>query len=188
MFIPDRFIIPSGLQTEELILEPLRASHVEVDFDAVVSSQPMLRRWSQSSWPDDDFTLDDNLEDLARHESEHLEREAFTYTVLNPHKTECLGCVYIVPLPPHIDTVPGDECVSLTRFWVRQSRLADDLDRRLLTYVIEWFENDWRFDRAYIGAAREDSRQLDIFSLAGLLPSPDIELQPGSDAWAAYLV
>ena len=60
----------------------------------------MLRRWSQSGWPADGFTLADNLEDLEMHYREHVERAACTYTVLTPDGAECLGAVYVKPIGP----------------------------------------------------------------------------------------
>ena len=98
IFYSEEFAVPEILQTGNFIFRPLRASDVELDFDAVVSSSFMLRAWSQSKWPIDGFTLEENLKDLQRHEREHLEKKAFTYTILNPEETFCIGCIYIEPL------------------------------------------------------------------------------------------
>src|SRR5436189_5938859 len=97
-FYPANAPVPEEKRTNRLLLRPLRATVVELDYDAVMSSAEQLRRWSQSDWPADDFTLAQNLDDLQRHEREHRERVAFTFTVLNPHGTRCLCCVYITPL------------------------------------------------------------------------------------------
>jgi RimJ/RimL family protein N-acetyltransferase len=89
--------VPEERRTARLALRPLLAADVAADYDAVMASAPMLRAWSQSEWPADDFTLAENLEDLRRHEREHLERAAFTYTVREPQGVRCLGCVYLQP-------------------------------------------------------------------------------------------
>src|SRR2546422_5475768 len=99
-FYPPDAVVPAARRTERLFLRPLRATDVERDYDAVMSSAEMLRRWSQSGWPADDFTLAQNRDDLRRHEREHDQRQAFTFTVLDPAGTRCLGCVYLTPLPP----------------------------------------------------------------------------------------
>jgi len=65
----------------------LGATDAEFYYEAVMSSAEMLHRWSQSNWPIDDFTLAQNLADLQRHEREHIERMAFSSTVLNPQGT-----------------------------------------------------------------------------------------------------
>jgi hypothetical protein len=97
-FYSDEFPIPELFQADEFIFRPLRASDVELDFDAVISSSPMLRAWSQSDWPANGFTLEENMDDLQRHEQEHLNKKAFTYTIMNPEGTFCLGCIYMNPL------------------------------------------------------------------------------------------
>ncbi|MGH2620941.1 MAG: hypothetical protein ACRDHG_10290 [Anaerolineales bacterium] len=75
-FYPVSAPVPQAMRTSRLLLRPLRATDVELDFDAVKSSAEMLRRWGQGGWPADDFTLAENLDDLQRHEHEHNEREA----------------------------------------------------------------------------------------------------------------
>ena len=76
--------VPEGLRTPRVMLRPLLAADVERDYDAVMSDPAALRRWSQSDWPDDEFTLAENLTDLERHEREHKDGVAFTFTVLSP--------------------------------------------------------------------------------------------------------
>ena len=90
--------LPEGLVTAEFVLEPLTTGHVHVDLAALMDSREMLRLWSGTSWPSDGFTVEENWEDLDRHDREHAERMAFTFTVLDPTRTVCLGCVYIQPL------------------------------------------------------------------------------------------
>ena len=174
LFYPEDAQVPAGLRTGEFVLEPLRTTHVELDYAALMESKAMLRRWSQSDWPSDDFTLEENYKDLDEHEREHQQRVAFTYTVLNPEATECLGCVYIRPLAPFLEQEDARAAPEAgpyrarTAFWVRQSRLADDLDRRLLLALISWFERDWAFSRVVFFTSGRDERQMRIFAEAGL--------------------
>ncbi len=175
-FYPQQAPVPAELRTDEFILRPLLATDVELDYDAVMSTREMLRVWSQSDWPADDFTLQGNLDDLEWHEQEHLERLAFTFTVMNPSETECLGCVYINPLERLLKHFKASEaelaalddyqaCVS---FWVRQSRLADELDRRLLAALVAWFERDWAFSRVFFSVNEQVERQARLLAEAGL--------------------
>src|SRR5437868_13449286 len=99
-FYPANAPVPEEKRTNRLLLRPLQATDVELDYDAVMSSAEQLRRWSGRGWPADDFTLIQNLVGLQEHEREHQEREAFTFTVLNLEETHCLGCVYIMPPRP----------------------------------------------------------------------------------------
>ena len=180
LFYPEDAIVPEELRTEEFLLRPLRVSDVEIDYAAVMDSKDMLHIMSQSSWPSDDFTVDMNRRDLERHEKEHDERTAFTYTVLDPTERTCLGCVYV----NHLKEGPmkGDH-VAMLRFWVRQTYLEGDLDRRLLESLIDWFRNEWAFSRVVLTIADTDKRQNQLVN--------DLELQlvhAYGDKWSEYLI
>jgi len=179
-FYPDDAIVPKELKTEEFNLRPLRASHAEIDYAAVMESKLMLRIMSQSSWPPDDFTLEMNRKDLERHEEEHNGRTAFTYTVLDPTESICLGCVYI----KHLKEGPmGGNRAAMLRFWVRQSYLDRDLDRHLLKSLIDWFRNDWVFSRVVLTIGDADERQNQLVS--------DMSLQlvrAYGNKWSEYLI
>ena len=174
LFYPKDAHVPTELRTDEFLLEPLSPAHVELDYAALMDSKEMLRRWSQSDWPADDFTLADNLEDLEMHDQEHRERTAFTYTVLDPSGSECLGCVYIQPMAPLYEqedaraAPEGGDYRARVAFWVRQPRLADDLDRRLLRTLIDWFAREWAFSRVVFSTSALDARQLQVLADAGL--------------------
>ncbi len=162
---PASAAVPQEKRTGRLYLRPLRATDVELDYDAVMSSAAMLRRWSQSDWPADNFTL----ADLQRHEREHLERKAFTFTVLNPPGTRCLGCVYIMPLPPEqVPLCPGAAYAADVGFWVRASEVPNDLDQHLLTTLLDWFRAEWALDRVLFTIVQQETRQAALLAAAGL--------------------
>ena len=172
--------VPAELRTPELLLRPLRTSDVDLDYAALMDSKEMLRRWSQSDWPADDFTLADNFKDLAFHEREHVERVAFTYTVLDPAASECLGCVYIKPMGSLFGqddgaASPEVETRARVAFWAREPTLADDLDKRLLDTLTAWFEREWEFSRVVFFTSDLDKRQLQIFTDAGLKRIHEVE-------------
>src|SRR5579872_7154149 len=97
LFYPPDAPVPDELRTDELFLRMLRASDVEPDYEAVISSRELLWLRSSGRWPREGFTLAENLSDLQEHEQEHHQRTAFTFTVLAPDESLCLGCVYINP-------------------------------------------------------------------------------------------
>lgn len=179
-FYPEDAIVPQGLRTEEFYLRPLRVSDTEIDYAAVMDSRLMLRTMSQSGWPQDDFTSEMNRKDLQEHEVEHDKRIAFTYTVLDPTENICLGCVYINHLKE--GQMKGDHAAML-RFWVRQSYLDGDLDRRLLIALIDWFRKDWTFSRVVLTVADADERQNQLAN--------DLSLQLAhkyGNKWSEYLI
>jgi len=168
-FYPASVVVPQEKRTSRLCLRPLRATDVELDYEAVMSSAEMLRRWSQSDWPADDFTLAENLADLQRHEGEHTERKAFTFTVLNPQGTQCLGCVYIQPLWPEDRPLCQEAAYAAdVGFWVRTSELTNDLDQHLLATVRDWLQAEWAFDCILFTVGQQNTRQAALFEAAGL--------------------
>lgn len=179
-FFPADRPVPEGLATDEFLLKPLTVAHVDLDYAALMVSVEMLRRWGGTTWPTDDFTVDDNRADLEYHDREHCERVAFTYTVLSPDEDECLGCVYVRPLReltaqnPDIGQVGEHDAV--VRFWVVQPRIAGALDRRLLDTLRGWFEREWPFSRVLF-AARNDNRQhVQMMVAAGMVHVASVSL------------
>lgn len=167
-FYPAGRPVPQEIRSGRLFLRRLRATDVELDYEAVMSSAEMLRQWSQSDWPTDDFTLAQNLADLQRHEREHIERKAFTFTVLNPQGDQCLGCVYIQPFwPEEVPLCQDAAHAADVGFWVRTSELTNALDRHLLATLRDWFQAEWAFDRILFTVSQQTT-QAALFEAAGL--------------------
>jgi hypothetical protein len=165
--------VPAGVQTASLLLEPLKPQHGERDYAAVMESREQLRLWSGSSWPADDFTLQNNLKDLQWHWREHQERAAFTFTILNPTREICLGCVYLRPLaelapvnPAELTNVSAD--VTLVRFWIRTSKVNSDLERQLLDQLLRWLEDEWVFARVLYETRDVNAPQIRLFESSPL--------------------
>ncbi|TMQ73312.1 MAG: ABC transporter permease, partial [Candidatus Eisenbacteria bacterium] len=149
--------VPRGLRTPRLVLWPLRVDDAALDRDAVMSDPAALRRWSQSTWPADDFTLDENRVDLERHEREHERGMAFTFTVLDPDEARCLGCVYLTPVLGELAGSCGGAAHPVKLgFWVRSSEIAVDLDRHLLEALRGWLRDGWTFDAVVLAISRRD--------------------------------
>ena len=194
MFYPSDARIPEVLQTDEFLVRPLRATDVALDYDAVISSRAELLLGSGGTWPREGFTLEENLADLQRHEREHQDRVAFTYTVMNPTETECLGCIYLVPLESILGHDGGSagylaDRAAYVTFWVRHSCLADNLDRRLLQALIPWFQNEWAFSHVIFIAHQVEERQIRLFEEMGLRLLYTLEPRPPFlDVIPAYLL
>jgi hypothetical protein len=165
--------VPTTLETLHFTLRPLRTTDVELDYEAVMASRAMLRRWSQSDWPADDFTLEGNLADLDRHQREHEVGQAFTYTVMNPPGDRCLGCVYINPLFPALaqtgicDLQDEKTAVSL-RFWGRTSPNVSDLEQQLLSALQNWFKTEWPVDCLVFVTSQALHEQQSLWEANGL--------------------
>lgn len=178
-------VAPTGTQTAEFLLEPLRTSHVELDYEAVMETRVRLRDWDLSAWPRDNFTLDGNLRDLARHQQEHEDGTAFTYTILTPDRTICLGCVYVNPLAPlfaeehfRVTRERPDAAIRIT-FWVRESRLAAGLDRRVLEHLRAWFAQEWDVDAVAFYTSDREFHQQALFAEEGLRLAYEVPVSNG---------
>jgi hypothetical protein len=138
-FVPDDFDPPVGVVTPQFRLEPLGPQHNEADYAAWTSSMQHIRDtpgFATGSWPHK-MTIDQNRDDLLRHQRDFQARMGFTYTVLGDDD-DVIGCVYIYPLASE----PG---AALVESWVRADRA--ELDVPLHRAVSDWLARDWPFRR-----------------------------------------
>ena len=177
-FYPEGLAIPREWRTEDLWLRVLRPDVTELDYEALMESRERLRRWSDSTWPADDFTLAENRADLFEHEREWEASEAFAYTVLSPDGNRCEGCVYIDPfltamlgrgVDPGAALPDADDETPVVTYWVRETALARGLDRQLLAGLRSWFATEWPFRRAIYRINDHQERDRQLLNEAGLV-------------------
>jgi RimJ/RimL family protein N-acetyltransferase len=140
-FVPDAFDPPAGLTAPQFRLEPLGPQHNDADYAAWTSSMDHIHAtpgFTEGSWPRE-MTIDENRDDLLRHQRDFQGRTGFTYTVLDDGD-DVIGCVYIYPL--RSDPGPGAAHVSS---WVRADHA--ELDVPLHRAVSDWLARDWPFRR-----------------------------------------
>jgi RimJ/RimL family protein N-acetyltransferase len=191
----DMLDVPRRLETHEFILRPIVAADVELDYAAVMESKEYLRPWEQTGWPADDFTLEDDLEDVAMLEERHNARHAFTWTLMSPDESECLGCVYLMPpdarsyresrIDPIGDARWGDYG-GLVNFWVRTSRLGSGIDSKLLRAIRQWFAEHHELGRLLYVTNEEVTQQVELFESAGLQRRFTISKPSQTGAYLAY--
>ncbi len=88
--------LPDRVEIDGLTFIPLTPALVDADYAAVMRDIPMLREWSGQDWPTETFQIDENLDDLIRHDREQTERVALTYSVLIDGTVQ--GCIYVRPM------------------------------------------------------------------------------------------
>ena len=141
--VPEDFKVPDELLTESFRLRPLTPDDVILDYEAVMTSIDHLHASKHMNdghgWPSPQLTFATDLRHLKGHHQEHLERKAFTYTVMNLDESVCFGCVYISPTEK-----PGYD--ATIRMWVRTSAFYQGLDPILFEAVKEWIVDDWPFE------------------------------------------
>ena len=142
LFVPAEFEVPQKLETDQFRLRMLSVDDVDKDYEAVVSSAERLRsmfnQWG--GWPREGFTIQENLEDLKRHQKEFERRDAFAYTVVSLDENIVLGCVYI-------DPSQLEDADAEVLMWVRESEYEKGMDPILFHVVNEWLKNTWPFEK-----------------------------------------
>lgn len=137
--VPDDFTVPSGLQSELFVLEPLHTRHNAADHAAWTSSIEHIKKtpgYADRAWPDSPVPLSRNAADIATHMRDFAGRTGFTYSVLARASGDVIGCVYLYP--PRRSGYDVD-----VSSWV----LADhaELDKPLHDVVCRWLAESWPF-------------------------------------------
>jgi hypothetical protein len=141
-FVPMGFDPPTSLATDQFRLEPLGPQHNLADHAAWMSSIGHIR--STPGYPDGDWpprtgmTLEENLADLRRHADDFNRAAGFTFTVLDSHDDDVIGCVYLYPSA-------SEEWDVTVQSWVRVDRA--DLDGPLADAVARWLAAEWPWKR-----------------------------------------
>lgn len=87
-----------GFSGDGFLVRPLVPADVELDHEAVMSSREFLYHWEQDPpYPPEDFSVEDNLQDLEQMDGEHRNGTRYTYTVMNTDQSQVLGCIYLLP-------------------------------------------------------------------------------------------
>ena len=175
-FHPPNAPVPEKLQTDDFLLRPIRTGDSALDYDAIMASRDLLRLRTGGKWPHIGFTAQTNRADLEQHAAEFRDRRAFTYILLDPSETHCLGCVSIDPLADGLRRTGATDDYSsmveanqaLVSFWVRSDVVPRDMDRYLLTGLLPWLSEEFAFSRIVFASWNEDSRQVSVLQHAGL--------------------
>lgn len=160
--------IPEYIEHDAFCFEVLHPKHVELDFKALMNSKDFLRRWSNSPWPEDHFTVEDNLIDLEWHYAEFMEKIAFTYTILDQFKTNCLGCIYIRPVTS-ISSLSPEEKAKLDplqffiSYWVITDIRNTQLENEIFIAIRDWLLRDWKFQSVLFVSNSQIPEQIEIY-------------------------
>jgi hypothetical protein len=137
-FVPESFEPPRELVMEEFIIKPIKESHAELDFEAIMNSKEHLTGALGGGWPGD-LTLEEDREVLKFHEKEFSDRVGFVYTVMNITETAVLGCVYIYPSKL-------DDFKAEIGMWVIKEEYDKGLEDTLFKTVNRWLKSSWPFE------------------------------------------
>lgn len=174
--LPPGALPPTELRTPDAWLRRQRAADAAADHEAVMASKEALRVWCDDTWPEDDFTPEQNAEDLAGHLADAEAGTAFGYTVWDPDGTRVLGSLYLEPTAPFLDAYRADDadraalaaCDVRVELWLRAD-LPDDVEPRVLAAVRDWLAAAWPFRRPCWGSRRGMDRRRGHLEELGLV-------------------
>jgi hypothetical protein len=146
--------VPTELQHDRFVATPLTVATAALDYASYMASPEVIRVHSDGRWPTEGFTLDDDLELVARHQADHENRRAFTFVLLTPSRTEALGCVYVNPLREYLrrsgagavllDAIPSAS--AMVTFWLRHDQHENGLADVVVHAVNDWIAGEWPLD------------------------------------------
>jgi len=179
MSFRERGIRPAdGFEGHGFIVRPLVPSDAVLDHEAVMSSREFLYHWEQDPpYPPEDFSVEDNLEDLRQMDSEHCNGTRYTYTVMNADETQVLGCIYLLPnddrmhRAAEVTSHDGTDLSSVdatVAFWVRVSTWEYGFERAVLEAMLRWLRDDWLLERPVIMTNEKLEHQIATIESLGL--------------------
>ena len=166
---------PIRLESTDFVVHRQRPSDNELDFDAVMSSKEILREWSDSEWPEDDFSLEQNGQDIAEHIADHEQNSDYGFSIFSPDENRLLGSLYLNAVGPLLENYPT-EPVTLARllefdvrveYWLRAG-VSPDLEMRFVRAVIGWLETAWWFERPVFGTRKDMTSRRRLYGEIGM--------------------
>lgn len=140
-WLPKNFIIPDYFYNEFIRLEPLTSKDAQEDFLLIM--EPENRKHIEGSfigyddtWPREDFTFEENLEELKLHEVLFQDNKEFNYKIIRQIDNKYIGCFYILPS----DEKDVDARVYM---WVTKDAFDNGKDTQIFQDLKKWIEEKW---------------------------------------------
>ena len=140
-----KFDFPKHYSGEAVTIFPTNIEFAASDFDAVMASKEELRLWSDSDWPEDDFTVEVNKEDLQYHVEDNEEHCAYGFMLYDASKTTCYGSLYVNPI--NRDSFKNTKS-EMEQFdaridcWIRTD-LEESLKIAIVKELTNWLNSKW---------------------------------------------
>lgn len=172
---PDRLPVPEIHSTALFVIRRQMQSDNVLDYQAVMTSRQALRVWSDSDWPQDEFTIEENAADLDMHIGEHTRDEAYGYSIFDVTQNTLLGSLYLSQVAAIVANYQVDPSV-LARvkrfdvcadFWLRQG-VSQEITSAFLQTVQDWLSEAWWFAHVAFGSRRGMVEQRRQYLEAGL--------------------
>lgn len=146
----DNYLVPAWNDESQYQVFPTDSNFFESDYEAVMDSKEELRIWSHSTWPEDDFTPEQNREDLKLHEEDNHDHSAYGFMIYDKGLEHCYGSLYIYPISRLLDyyLVSSEDIGTLEKldvradFWLRSGDEAHH--QKIAIEIKNWLQNIWK--------------------------------------------
>lgn len=198
--------VPGAAVLAGLRLERQNLAHNEADHRAVMACREHLRQWSGDPWPADDFSLDDNRDDLAAHIAEAEAGFAYGYTVFGREAdgaevqgsvySEVQGSVYFYPaaffagryrLAPD-ERAALDAAPVAIDYWLRPALEASAGHEDFVRALLHWARTGWGFERAVFMSRPAMQARRALLARLGAAPTLQAESLHTPGWWQSFQV
>ena len=124
-FVPADFKVPVTHKGRTYNLVPLGPALVNVDYDALPSSEHLQKTFSDGKWPHAGITMAGAMKDMQEEEERFQSRKSFAYGVLTLDGKHELGAFYLRP-----SNKQGFDAAA--SFWVAKARFDQGFEAVLL--------------------------------------------------------
>ncbi len=144
------FIVPAWNNESKFRVFQTNSNFYESDYEAVMASKEELRIWSHSTWPEDDFTMEQNRDDLKLHEEDNRNHSAYGFMIYDNSLEYCYGSLYIYPISRLLDyyLVSREDIEALQKFdvradfWLRSGE--EDHHQQIALEIKDWLLSTWK--------------------------------------------
>ncbi|MEZ5006766.1 MAG: hypothetical protein R2728_11535 [Chitinophagales bacterium] len=164
-----KFDFPKHYSSEAVTIFPTNIEFAASDFKAVMASKDELRLWSDSEWPENNFTVEANKEDLKHHVEDNEAHCAYGFMLYDANRKTCYGSLYVNPInPDSFKNAPSEIAQFDARVdcWIRT-----DIDETLKIAIVKelknWLDNEWPIQWGFT-ARPTLSQYQKLFSKCGL--------------------
>jgi len=168
--------VPPACAGSGWVLEVQSLAHNERDFDAVMASREHLRAWSNSTWPEDDFALSANAEDLTGHIEDAQQGLAYGYSVLSADRRVLYGSLYLSSVDFLWENYQVDDAARVVLsaaeveadYWLRPECEADEVLHRDFAQTLDrWLRADWGYAQPLWGSRRAMPARREFYTRLG---------------------
>jgi hypothetical protein len=171
---------PAEHEGEGFRIFPTDSDFHQSDYEAVMRNKENLRLWSQSSWPEEHFSLEENKSDLELHMQDNQSHSAYGYMIYSQDLKDCYGSLYINSLRPIPDNylMTPNEVEALDFFdlrvdyWITEE--IPGMEELMTKEIYAWIQEVWKLP-ALFSSRKEMVRRQELYKKLGLNPLFDLK-------------